>query len=221
MRLNLTFRLHLWCAVCYSMAGARLYWIFPINSVFISRCAADIIDKRADAVRTCPAVGYCIAGIQLYFDSPINLVETTMQYNILTGVGFGGGSVCFFVGAALLLARQVRLSNSKGLQCLFPLTVPPTLLVDPSASLWALPCCSLDKCVPPILWAALFFPACRPTGFRLLLVDAALLLARQVRLRQLQELRWFLPTSSHRLFGGSVCCSVHAALLLAGQLALH
>jgi hypothetical protein len=50
-----------------------------------------------------------MAGIQLYFDSPINLVETTQQYNIITGVGFGGGSVCFFVGAALLLARQVRL----------------------------------------------------------------------------------------------------------------
>ena len=110
--LNLTFRLQLWCAVCYSMAGIQLYWIFPINTVDILRCAADIFDKRSDAVRTCPAVGYCIAGIQLYFDSPINLVETTMQYNILTGVGFGGGSVCFFVGAALLLARQVWLSNS-------------------------------------------------------------------------------------------------------------
>lgn len=41
-------------------------------------------------------------------DSPINLVETVAQYNIITGVGFGGGSICFHLGAALLLARQVR-----------------------------------------------------------------------------------------------------------------
>lgn len=109
-----------------------------------------------------------MAGIQLYWDSPINLVETTMQYNIITGVGFGGGSVCFFVGAALLLARQV---------------------------------------CPPILWAALSIPTCRPTGSSggsfCFFVDAALLLARQVRLEQFQEIHWFLllfiPQSVWRL----------------------
>ena len=54
------------------------------------------------------AVLYCIAGCQLYWFSPINTVETLDQYNIITGVGFGGGSICFFTGATLLLARQVR-----------------------------------------------------------------------------------------------------------------
>ena len=49
-----------------------------------------------------------MAGIQLYWFSPINTVETLDQYNIITGIGFGGGSICFFVGATLLLARQVR-----------------------------------------------------------------------------------------------------------------
>ena len=56
----------------------------------------------------CCAVCYCMAGIQLYWFSPINTVETLDQYNIITGIGFGGGSICFFVGATLLLARQVR-----------------------------------------------------------------------------------------------------------------
>ena len=51
---------------------------------------------------------YCMAGIQLYWFSPINTVETLDQYNIITGIGFGGGSICFFVGATMLLARQVR-----------------------------------------------------------------------------------------------------------------
>ncbi|KAK9902002.1 hypothetical protein WJX75_000875 [Coccomyxa subellipsoidea] len=53
-------------------------------------------------------VGFCMGGIQLYWDSPINLVETVPQYNIITGIGFGGGSICFHLGAALLLARQSR-----------------------------------------------------------------------------------------------------------------
>lgn len=44
--------------------------------------------------------------------SPINTVITLDQYNIITGVGFGGGSICFFLGASLLLARQARLSLS-------------------------------------------------------------------------------------------------------------
>lgn len=79
----------------------------PSTQWIVYECAADTVDRCADAATTCPAVCYCMAGIQLYWDSPINLVETTMQYNIITGVGFGGGSVCFFVGAALLLARQV------------------------------------------------------------------------------------------------------------------
>ena len=50
---------------------------------------------------------YALAGIQLYWFSPINTVETLDQYNIITGIGFGGGSICFFTGATLLLARQV------------------------------------------------------------------------------------------------------------------
>ena len=61
------------------------------------RCSASLL-----------AVLYCIAGCQLYWFSPINTVETLDQYNIITGVGFGGGSICFFTGATLLLARQVR-----------------------------------------------------------------------------------------------------------------
>lgn len=53
-----------------------------------------------------PEIGLLSA--QLYWDSPINLVESLDTYNIVTGVGFGGGSICFTVGAALLLMRQVR-----------------------------------------------------------------------------------------------------------------
>ncbi|EIE18497.1 hypothetical protein COCSUDRAFT_60164 [Coccomyxa subellipsoidea C-169] len=53
-------------------------------------------------------IGFAMGGIQLYWYSPINLVETVDQYNIITGVGFGGGSICFFLGATLLLARQSR-----------------------------------------------------------------------------------------------------------------
>ena len=62
------------------------------------------------------AVLYCIAGCQLYWFSPINTVETLAQYNIITGVGFGGGSICFWFGATLLLARQVRCLSEPGLQ---------------------------------------------------------------------------------------------------------
>ena len=65
---------------------------------------------------------YCIAGCQLYWFSPINTVETLDQYNIITGVGFGGGSICFWFGATLLLARQVRRLSEPGLQA--PLMLP-------------------------------------------------------------------------------------------------
>lgn len=50
-----------------------------------------------------------MGGIQLYWFSPINTTETLDIYNIVTGIGFGGGSVCFFLGSILLLARQVRI----------------------------------------------------------------------------------------------------------------
>ena len=47
------------------------------------------------------------AAAQLYWDSPVNAVETQEHYNIITGIGFGGGSILFMLGALLLLARQV------------------------------------------------------------------------------------------------------------------
>ena len=68
-------------------------------------CMGEHVDRYNGLVL---AVLYCIAGCQLYWFSPINTVETLDQYNIITGVGFGGGSICFFTGATLLLARQVR-----------------------------------------------------------------------------------------------------------------
>ena len=48
---------------------------------------------------------------QLYWNSPINVVEPLPVYNIITGVGFGGGAILFTFGAALLLARQVMLTQ--------------------------------------------------------------------------------------------------------------
>lgn len=48
-----------------------------------------------------------LAAVQLYWNSAINLVEPLDTYNIINGVGFGGGSILFTFGAALLLARQV------------------------------------------------------------------------------------------------------------------
>ncbi len=48
---------------------------------------------------------------QLYWNSPINVVEPLPVYNIITAVGFGGGSILFTFGAALLLARQVMLTQ--------------------------------------------------------------------------------------------------------------
>lgn len=85
-------------------------------SVTAFRSTAQMHNVRSHHVREHPArcsnsvlaVLYCIAGCQLYWFSPINTVETLDQYNIITGVGFGGGSICFFTGATLLLARQVR-----------------------------------------------------------------------------------------------------------------
>jgi hypothetical protein len=47
--------------------------------------------------------------VQLIWDSPVNAVEPLWTYNIIEAVTFGGGTTCFFIGAILFLARQVRL----------------------------------------------------------------------------------------------------------------
>lgn len=49
----------------------------------------------------------CLRNVDASRFSPVNTVETLDQYNIITGLGFGGGSILFFLGAAVLLARQV------------------------------------------------------------------------------------------------------------------
>jgi hypothetical protein len=47
---------------------------------------------------------------QNYWWNSIRDDETEQSANIITGFGFGGGSLLFVLGAALLLARQVALS---------------------------------------------------------------------------------------------------------------
>ena len=44
---------------------------------------------------------------QLYWYSPIRTWESLASFNILTGVGFGGGFILYAIGATLFMAQQV------------------------------------------------------------------------------------------------------------------
>lgn len=88
-----------------SLAAQHVCSDFALGTSYPAVCSiGSALSKRP--VR---AVGYCMGGIQLYWFSPFNTTETLDIYNIVTGIGFGGGSVCFFLGSILLLARQVRI----------------------------------------------------------------------------------------------------------------
>ncbi|CAL8465985.1 g5521 [Coccomyxa elongata] len=93
--------------VAYCMWDISM-WLFPAILCPFNRKHATSLQWWALWLYFYGGVGYAIGGIQLYWYSPINTVETLDQYNIITGFGFGGGSICFFLGAALLLSRQSR-----------------------------------------------------------------------------------------------------------------
>ncbi|CAK0784815.1 hypothetical protein CVIRNUC_008019 [Coccomyxa viridis] len=105
---------YLIAGILFALAGAFYCmheispWLIPAIFVPTSWRAAKSMKWWAMMIYFWGGVLYCIAGCQLYWFSPINTVETLDQYNIITGVGFGGGSICFFTGATLLLARQSR-----------------------------------------------------------------------------------------------------------------